>query len=144
MKPVNVPKIRFHALRHTCATILVQNGVSPNVVMQLLGHSSVKTTLDLYGHVLPGGQRAAADTLDPIFGTSPKNGGQMVVKSPNFVSYGHLRKLRKSFQNAGLQFVEMGGLEPPTPYMRRMNGAYCGDGIPVTPPEISGKVRLFE
>jgi len=113
-----MPAIRFHALRHTCATLLLQNGVSPNVVTQLLGHASVKTTLDLYGHVLPGAQRIAADKLDAIFGPKATNGGQMVVKSPNLLSYGNIRKLRKSFQNAGFQLVEMGGLEPPTPYMR--------------------------
>jgi integrase len=48
-----LPKIRFHDLRHTHATILLQMGVNPKIVAERLGHSSVQITLDTYSHVLP-------------------------------------------------------------------------------------------
>jgi len=51
---------RLHDLRHAHATILLQQGVHPKIVQERLGHSSVATTLDIYSHVLPGLQEAAA------------------------------------------------------------------------------------
>lgn len=65
-----VRRITFHALRHTANTLLLIEGVSPNVVAQRMGHSSTRMTLDTYGHVLTGAQRAAADKLDAIFGAA--------------------------------------------------------------------------
>lgn len=47
------PRIRPHDLRHTCATLLLAQGVNPKVVSAMLGHSSVAITLDIYSHVLP-------------------------------------------------------------------------------------------
>lgn len=55
---VNVPRIRFHDLRHTHATILLKNGVHPKIVQERLGHSSITVTLDTYSHVLPNMQEA--------------------------------------------------------------------------------------
>jgi integrase len=55
-----VPKIRFHDLRHTHATLLLKAGVHPKVVSERLGHSSVQITLDTYSHLLPNMQEAAA------------------------------------------------------------------------------------
>ncbi|MFB5193176.1 site-specific integrase, partial [Alicyclobacillus fastidiosus] len=48
-----VPKIRFHDLRHTHASLLLQQGVHPKVVSERLGHSTINITLDIYSHVLP-------------------------------------------------------------------------------------------
>jgi|DewCreStandDraft_2_1066082.scaffolds.fasta_scaffold00007_366 integrase len=48
-----LPDIRFHDLRHGCATFLLAQGVPARAVMELLGHSSIKTTMDVYAHVLP-------------------------------------------------------------------------------------------
>ncbi|HHV75739.1 MAG TPA: site-specific integrase [Thermoanaerobacterium sp.] len=62
-----VPKIRFHDLRHTCATLLLLQGVSPKVVQELLGHSSITITLDLYGHVLPSMKQAVVRAMDNLF-----------------------------------------------------------------------------
>lgn len=58
-----LPRVRFHDLRHTHATLLLRAGVNPRVVSERLGHSSVAFTLDTYAHVLPGMQAAAADTF---------------------------------------------------------------------------------
>jgi Phage integrase family len=48
-----LPNIRFHDLRHSCATLLLAQGVNPRVVMETLGHSQVSLTLNTYSHVLP-------------------------------------------------------------------------------------------
>jgi integrase len=58
LKPLLVraglPDIRFHDLRHTCATLLLGKGVHPKFVQELLGHATIAITLDTYSHVLPG------------------------------------------------------------------------------------------
>ena len=53
-----------HCLRHTYASILLQNGESPAYVQRMLGHASIKLTVDTYGKWLPMGNKAAADRLD--------------------------------------------------------------------------------
>ena len=58
------PHVRFHDLRHSHATQLLRQGVHPKVVSERLGHSSVKTTLDIYSHVVPGMQLDAAMGID--------------------------------------------------------------------------------
>ena len=55
---------RFHDLRHSHAAILIKAGVHPKVIQKRLGHSSIRTTLDTYGHVFDGLDREAAETLD--------------------------------------------------------------------------------
>ncbi len=59
-----IPKRRFHDLRHTCATLLLSQNVHPRVVMETLGHSQISLTLDTYSHVLAPLQRQAADEMD--------------------------------------------------------------------------------
>jgi integrase len=59
-----LPEMRFHDLRHTCATLLLSMGISPKVVSELLGHSSIKITMDRYGHVIPGMQKFAMHQYD--------------------------------------------------------------------------------
>lgn len=54
----------FHDLRHSCASLLLAQGVAPRVVMETLGHSRIAITLDTYTHVLPALQRDAADAMD--------------------------------------------------------------------------------
>ena len=55
---------RLHDLRHTHATMLLRAGVHPKVVSERLGHASIAITLDVYSHVLPGMQEAAAELID--------------------------------------------------------------------------------
>lgn len=62
----DVPAIRFHDMRHTVATLLMGQGVSPKVVQQILGHSDVAMTLRIYSHVSPQMQRAATEQLDKL------------------------------------------------------------------------------
>lgn len=63
VRSVDVPVVRFHDLRHTHASLLLQSRVNPKVVSERLGHSSVAFTLDTYAHVLPGMQADAATQL---------------------------------------------------------------------------------
>jgi integrase len=59
-----LPRIRFHDLRHTHATQLLKSNVHPKIVQERLGHEDISTTLNLYSHVLPGMQDAAAKSVD--------------------------------------------------------------------------------
>lgn len=67
VKKLNYPKIRFHDLRHTHATMLLQQGVNPKIVQERLGHSQVTVTLDIYSHVLPNMQKEAVQKLESLF-----------------------------------------------------------------------------
>ena len=53
LKKAGLPEIRFHDLRHTCATLLLGRGVHPKIVQELLGHATIAMTLDTYSHYLP-------------------------------------------------------------------------------------------
>ncbi len=55
---------RFHDLRHTCATLLLGEGVNPKVISEQLGHASIRITLDTYSHVLPDMQESAAAAME--------------------------------------------------------------------------------
>ena len=63
----DLPRIRFHDLRHTAATILLSQNVHPKVVQEMLGHSSITLTLDTYSHVIQGIQKEAANKMDEVF-----------------------------------------------------------------------------
>ena len=58
------PEIRFHDLRHTCATLLLTKGVRPEVFSEMLGHANVSITLDTYSHGIPGLGDAAAEAME--------------------------------------------------------------------------------
>jgi len=64
----DLPRVRFHDLRHTSATLLLSQGAHPKVVQERLGHSTIAVTLDVYSHVLPTMQQQAADQLQALIG----------------------------------------------------------------------------
>jgi integrase len=64
LKRAGLPQIRFHDLRHTCATLLLGANVNPKIVSEMLGHASIAITLDTYSHVLPNMQSEAAKALE--------------------------------------------------------------------------------
>lgn len=66
LKRAGLPQIRFHDLRHTCATTLLGQGINPKQVSEMLGHSAIAITRGLYGHVLPHMHQQAADVMDAI------------------------------------------------------------------------------
>jgi integrase len=61
-----VKAIKFHDLRHTCATLLLQERTPVHVVNERLGHSKVSMTMEVYAHVLRDMQREAASTLGAL------------------------------------------------------------------------------
>ena len=69
LQRAGLPHIRFHDLRHTAATLLLGQRVHPKVVAEMLGHSQISITLDLYSHVTPTMQAQAAATMDAILRT---------------------------------------------------------------------------
>jgi integrase len=66
LRRAGLPRIRFHDLRHTAATLMLARNVHPKVASEMLGHAQVAITLDLYSHVTPTMQREAAVTMEAI------------------------------------------------------------------------------
>lgn len=86
LEKAGLPKIRFHDLRHTAASIMLNRGVPVIVVSKMLGHSKPSVTLDIYGHLYTDMQDGAAAVMDevvtPIRIELPvKSGGEMLKKS---------------------------------------------------------------
>jgi integrase len=72
VKAAKIPHLRFHDLRHSAATLLLAQGVSPKYISQLLGHKQVAFTMQTYAHVKPESQRQVADMMDSILVPLPK------------------------------------------------------------------------
>jgi integrase len=68
LKRAGLPEIRFHDLRHTCATLLLSRGVHPKIVQELLGHATIAMTLDTYSHYLPSMGDQASGAMGDAFG----------------------------------------------------------------------------
>ena len=66
LRRIDLPAIRFHDLRHTAATLMLQQGVHPKIVQERLGHADISMTLNIYSHVLPSMQEDAAEKLDEL------------------------------------------------------------------------------
>jgi integrase len=58
------PRFRIHDLRHSAASLMIQAGYPPKMLQEIMGHASITTTLDLYGHLYPGDMDRYADRLD--------------------------------------------------------------------------------
>lgn len=59
-----LPRFRFHDIRHTFASLLLQQSESLHYVKEQMGHASIQTTVDVYGHIVPGSNRNAVNKLD--------------------------------------------------------------------------------
>jgi len=57
-------RFRIHDLRHTAASLMISAGYPPKMLQEIMGHASITTTLDLYGHLYPGDMDRYADRLD--------------------------------------------------------------------------------
>jgi integrase len=66
LQRAGLPNIRFHDLRHTCATLLLCRGVHTKLVQELLGHATISVTLDTYSHVLPSMGDHTATAMDDM------------------------------------------------------------------------------
>jgi integrase len=74
--------VRIHDLRHTFASLLIQQGESLAYVKDQLGHGSIRITVDTYGHLMPGGNKAAVDKLDGLENETTRNPDATNEKNP--------------------------------------------------------------
>lgn len=63
-----VPRVRFHDLRHSATTLLLEGGVPTKVVSEILGHADTRTTLEIYAHVTETMQDQAVAAMDRALG----------------------------------------------------------------------------
>lgn len=68
LEKVGLPRMPFHNLRHTCATLLLSQGVHPKFVQELLGHADISTTLNTYSHVIPSMGGKTASAMEDVLG----------------------------------------------------------------------------
>jgi integrase len=61
-----LPDVRFHDLRHSCATLLITQGVHPRIVMEILRHTQISTTMNIYAHAIPEVNRGALNSLGDL------------------------------------------------------------------------------
>jgi integrase len=66
LKDAGLPTIRFHDLRHTAASLMLNHGVPVIVVSKILGHAKPSTTMDIYGHLIYEMQGEAAQVMDDL------------------------------------------------------------------------------
>jgi integrase len=77
LRRAKLPKIRFHNLRHTYASLLIDQGENPKYIQTQLGHSSIQLTMDVYGHLMKDVNQEAATRLgSTVFGS---DGSKMVA-----------------------------------------------------------------
>jgi integrase len=84
LRDVGLPVIRFHDLRHTAASLMLNHGIPVIVVSRRLGHAKPSITLDIYGHMIPGMQAEAAEKMDQLVTPvmlHPKNGDLLSLES---------------------------------------------------------------
>ena len=82
LREAGLPDIRFHDLRHTCATLLLSRNIHPKIVSEMLGHANISITLDIYSHVIPGMGEAAAGAMDDALDDRPASGGIPSTAAP--------------------------------------------------------------
>ena len=66
LRSLDIPYVKFNAWRHTFATDLLENGIHPKIAQTLLGHSEMRTSMEIYSHVLPNMTREAIEKTQGI------------------------------------------------------------------------------
>ena len=64
LKRAGIPPVGVHALRHTCATLAIAAGEHPKAIQVRMRHASIQTTMDVYGHLLPGAFQGMGERLE--------------------------------------------------------------------------------
>ncbi len=86
LKKPGLPDVTLHACRHSHASLLLRSKESIKVISQRLGHASVKTTQDVYAHLMEGMERRIAAKMDALFGnpmaTLPQKEGRKNRRKP--------------------------------------------------------------
>jgi hypothetical protein len=103
LRAAGVRHVRLHDGRHTAATVLLSENVHPRVVMELLGHSQMRTTMDTYSRVIPALAREAADRMGTVLLMRPR---QLQPETS---------QAAPQRGNGLVTRVELRGLEPLTP-----------------------------
>lgn len=80
-KTNGLPRLRLYDLRHTHASLLINEGVHPKKISERLGHSSIKLMMDTYGHLFEGSDRDSAEKMEKLLGGEPK--AARVLKMPD-------------------------------------------------------------
>jgi integrase len=78
-----LPRLRLYDLRHTHASLLIHEGVHPKKISERLGHSSIKLTMDTYGHLFEGSDRDSAEKMERLFGEEPTKSRVLTMRGPN-------------------------------------------------------------
>ena len=81
-----LPKLRIYDLRHTHASLLIHEGVHPKRISERLGHSSIKLTMDTYGHLFEGSDRESAAKMEKLLAPKNKQRGAQIRMLPKKVS----------------------------------------------------------
>jgi integrase len=77
--PADKHGLRFHDLRHTCASLLIAAGAHPKAIQERLGHSSIQITMDRYGHLLPSVDAALVEMLDATHAAASEPASNVVA-----------------------------------------------------------------
>jgi len=117
LEKAGLRRIRFHDLRHTFASRLLQNGESIVYVKDQLGHHSIKVTVDVYGHLVPGANKAAVDRLDQqaLAAMAAFEARNPAQPPRNLEPSEHTRGVTDRSVTPRQDLVELRGLEPLTP-----------------------------
>ena len=81
LERAGLPVIRFHNLRHTAASLMLNRGVPPFIVSRILGHSKPSTTMDIYGHLIPIASEGVGDMMDELVTPIPVDMGELPAYS---------------------------------------------------------------
>jgi hypothetical protein len=82
LRQARSPDICFHDLRHTAATLMLQQSIHPKVVQERLGHADIALTLNTYSHVLPNIQEEVVQKLDQLFSVKDSGSNAQPVPTP--------------------------------------------------------------
>jgi len=123
LKAAELRHIRFHDLRHTCASLLLMAGRNPKEVQVQLGHASVEITLNVYSHVLPNSHHGNADAMQALLTEKPRATGRGTkTVSPDALGTekpdGGARSMAQVLEFPGKKLVPERGVEPPTRALR--------------------------
>src|SRR4030095_8922715 len=111
-----IKQVRFHDLRHAYASLLIANNEHPKYIQSQLGHSSIKITMDTYGHLMNATNNCAAEKLaDLALGEGKKSEvGSKMVAIERYVVVGLPHHLHQTNVNPDKYLVPRGGIEPST------------------------------
>ena len=83
LKSAGIRHVRLHDGRHTAATLLLSEGIHPRVVMELLGHSQMRTTMDTYSHVMPAWPTKRLTGWAPSYSATDRRGRRRRITDCN-------------------------------------------------------------